>query len=48
MVGAVQVIVGAGLGARFAGLPKGVLGRAAGLAALNAGLMMARNKFIFQ
>jgi uncharacterized protein len=41
MVGAVQVIVGAGLGARFAGLPKGVLGRAAGLAALNAALMMA-------
>ncbi len=41
MVGTVQVILGTGLGARFAGLPRGMLGRAAGLAALNAALMMS-------
>lgn len=40
MVGTVQVILGSGLGARFAGLPRGMLGRAAGLAVLNAALMM--------
>ncbi len=41
LVGAVQVIVGAGLGARFAGMTGDMLARATRLAVLNAGLMMA-------
>jgi membrane AbrB-like protein len=40
MIGAVQVVMGAGLGVRFAGLRAGAVARAAALACVVAGLLM--------